>query len=142
MNIVNDEFILELEKDYEYGRSHIKELWNLLQEKFSFIENDELGAYTLERIIDCRSSKKLLIFEEKFYQMADLPLSLCKKYDYLNSDIEKIVREVYSQFYDKIEKDYLNDEREKDAYKFVYKKIMKKIIMYKKVKFCQKTLFF
>jgi hypothetical protein len=26
MNVVNDEFILELEKDYEYGRSHIREL--------------------------------------------------------------------------------------------------------------------
>ena len=82
MDIVNDEFFLELEKDYEYGRSHIRVLWNLLLENFSFIENDELGAYVLEQIVEYRNSP----------------------------------------VYDKMEKDYLSDEREKDAYKFVYKK--------------------
>lgn len=51
MNIVNDEFIIELEKDYEYGRTHIGELWNLLIENFPFIENDELEAHVLEQIV-------------------------------------------------------------------------------------------
>ena len=36
MNIVNDEFIIELEKDYEYGRTNIRELWNILIEKFNY----------------------------------------------------------------------------------------------------------
>ena len=62
MNIVNDEFIIELEKDYEYGRTHIRELWNLLIENFPFIENDELGAHVLEQIVSYRSSKKKLFF--------------------------------------------------------------------------------
>ena len=37
MDIVNDEFFLELEKDYEYGRSHIRVLWNLLLENLYLI---------------------------------------------------------------------------------------------------------
>lgn len=65
MNIVNDEFIIELEKDYEYGRTHIRELWNLLIEKFPFIENDELGAYVLEQTVNYRSSKKIYFMRFK-----------------------------------------------------------------------------
>lgn len=122
MNIVNDEFILELEKDYEYGRSHIKELWNLLLEKFSFIENDELGAYVLEQIVEYRSSKKEKNYNKLYYKKVGLPLSCCEEYLHLDSDIKKIVEAIYSPVYDKMEKDYLSDEREKDAYKFVYKK--------------------
>lgn len=122
MNIVNDEFILELEKDYEYGRSHIRELWNLLLEKFSFIENDELGAYVLEQIIEYRSSKKEKNYNKLYYKKVGLPLSCCEEYLHLDSDIKKIVEAIYSPVYDKMEKDYLSDEREKDAYKFVYKK--------------------
>lgn len=122
MNIVNDEFILELEKDYEYGRSHIRELWNLLLEKFSFIENDELGAYVLEQIVEYRSSKKEKIHDKSYYKKVGLPLSCCEEYLLLESDIKKIVEAIYSPVYDKMEKDYLSDEREKDAYKFVYKK--------------------
>lgn len=122
MNIVNDEFILELEKDYEYGRSHIKELWNLLLEKFSFIENDELGAYVLEQIVEYRSSKKEKNYNKLYYKKVGLPLSCCEKYLHLDSDIKKIVEAIYSPVYDKMEKDYLSDEREKDVYKFVYKK--------------------
>ncbi len=122
MNIVNDEFILELEKDYEYGRSHIRELWNLLLEKFSFIENDELGAYVLEQIVEYRSSKKEKNYNKLYYKKVGLPLSCCEEYLHLDSDIKKIVEAIYSPVYDKMEKDYLSDEREKDAYKFVYKK--------------------
>lgn len=122
MNIVNDEFILELEKDYEYGRSHIKELWNLLLEKFSFIENDELGAYVLEQIVEYRSSKKEKNYNKLYYKKVGLPLSCCEEYLHLDSDIKKIVEAIYSPVYDKMEEDYLSDEREKDAYKFVYKK--------------------
>lgn len=122
MNIVNDEFILELEKDYEYGRSHIKELWNLLLEKFSFIENDELGAYVLEQIVEYRSSKKEKNYNKLYYKKVGLPLSCCEEYLHLDSDIKKIVEAIYSPVYDKMEKDYLSDERDKDAYKFVYKK--------------------
>ena len=91
MNIVNDEFILELEKDYEYGRSHIKELWNLLLEKFSFIENDELGAYVLEQIVEYRSSKKEKNYNKLYYKKVGLPLSCCEEYLHLDSDIKKIV---------------------------------------------------
>ena len=122
MNIVNAEFILELEKDYEYGRSHIRELWNLLLEKFSFIENDELGAYVLEQIVEYRSSKKEKNYNKLYYKKVGLPLSCCEEYLHLDSDIKKIVEAIYSPVYDKMEKDYLSDEREKDAYKFVYKK--------------------
>ena len=122
MNIVNDEFILELEKDYEYGRSHIRELWNLLLEKFSFIENDELGAYVLEQIVEYRSSKKEKNYNKLYYKKVGLPLSCCEEYLHLDSDIKKIVEAIYSPVYDKMEKDYPSDEREKDAYKFVYKK--------------------
>lgn len=122
MNIVNDEFILELEKDYEYGRSHIRELWNLLLEKFSFIENDELGAYVLEQIVEYRSSKKEKNYNKLYYKKVGLPLSCCEEYLHLDSDIKKIVEAIYSPVYDKMEKDYLSDERENDAYKFVYKK--------------------
>ena len=122
MNIVNDEFILELEKEYEYGRSHIKELWNLLLEKFSFIENDELGAYVLEQIVEYRSSKKEKNYNKLYYKKVGLPLSCCEEYLHLDSDIKKIVEAIYSPVYDKMEKDYLSDERDKDAYKFVYKK--------------------
>lgn len=122
MNIVNDEFILELEKDYEYGRSHIRELWNLLLEKFSFIENDELGAYVLEQIVEYRSSKKEKNYNKLYYKKVGLPLSCCEEYLHLDSDIKKIVEAIYSPVYDKMEEDYLSDEREKDAYKFVYKK--------------------
>lgn len=122
MNIVNDEFFLELEKDYEYGRSHIRVLWNLLLENFSFIEDDELGAYVLEQIVECRSSKKEKIHDKSYYKKVGLPLSCCEEYLLLESDIKKIVRAIYSPVYDKMEKNYLSDEREKDAYKFVYEK--------------------
>ena len=49
-------------------------------------------------------------------------MSCCEEYLHLDSDIKKIVEAIYSPVYDKMEKDYLSDEREKDAYKFVYKK--------------------
>lgn len=73
MNIVNDEFIIELEKDYEYGRTHIRELWNLLIEKFPFIENDELGAYVLEQAVNYRSSKKNLFYEIQGSKKVEIP---------------------------------------------------------------------
>lgn len=122
MNIVNDEFIIELEKDYEYGRTHIRELWNLLIENFPFIENDELGAHVLEQIVSYRSSKKKLFFEIAISKKEEIPLSQHDKYMLLDSDIKKIVKAVYSPIYDKMEKDYLDDESEKVAHRYIYSK--------------------
>ncbi len=122
MNIVNDEFIIELEKDYEYGRTHIRELWNLLIEKFPFIENDELGAYVLEQAVNYRSSKKNLFYEIQGSKKVEIPLSQHNKYISLDSDIKKIVKAIYSPVYDKMEKNYLDDESEQDAYRYIYSK--------------------
>lgn len=122
MNIVNEDFFKELSENYEYAIMHIKRIWDLLIQNFSFIEDDELGAYVLEQIIECRSSKKEEIYRKKDYRKLELPLSCFIEYLPLDYDIQKIVEAVYSPFYDKMEKDYLSDEREKDAYKFVYEK--------------------
>ena len=40
----------------------------------------------------------------------------------MDSDIKKIVKAIYSPVYDKMEKNYLDDESEQDAYKYIYSK--------------------
>lgn len=127
MNVVNEDFMLELEKDYEYGRTHIKELWNLLLETFPFIENDEIGALCLEQIVNYRSSKKKLFYEIVISKELNSTLSSYDEYICLDDDIKKIVKAIYSPIYDKMEKNYFDDTREQDAYKFIYAKNHEKI---------------
>ena len=51
---VNEEYMKMLSEDYEYDLANVKKCWILLTNIYDFIENDEMGAECLAKLVDYR----------------------------------------------------------------------------------------
>ena len=51
---VNEEYMKMLSEDYEYDLVNVKKCWILLTNIYDFIENDEMGAECLAKLVDYR----------------------------------------------------------------------------------------
>lgn len=96
---VNEEYMKMLSEDYEYDLVNVKKCWILLTNIYDFIENDEMGAECLAKLVDYRRQnqdaeerKKIENLLEDSYECSGMNIFDCIP---LFNDILRSVKDTY-----------------------------------------------
>lgn len=96
---VNEEYMKMLSEDYKYDLVNVKKCWILLTNIYDFIENDEMGAECLAKLVDYRRQnqdaeerKKIENLLEDSYECSGMNIFDCIP---LFNDILRSVKDTY-----------------------------------------------
>lgn len=87
--VINEEFFEELANNYEFSSKLVRKWWNILTSSFDFIQNDDIGAICLTRVVDYRNQSHQAYEGNQRFKRSNV-----------KKDIIRAVKETYPIYFD------------------------------------------